>query len=195
MISSPYDVEARYAKKQTTSWIGYKVHFTENCEEYEPHLITRVETTPAPIADAEMTSVIHEALQEKQLLPTLRIVDTGYLDAGLLVVRKQEHGVELLGPTRADHTWQAQAGQGFDASSFGTDWEQQQAMRGGETRRSTPGKPGAIPHHEFLGSQWDQGALRRRKARLVQHPLAGAVNSRQRRFTSNSGSGRFLPWQ
>jgi transposase len=40
-ISSPYDVEAHFAKKQTTSWVGYKVHLTEACEE-APHLITHV---------------------------------------------------------------------------------------------------------------------------------------------------------
>jgi transposase len=31
MISSPYDEEARYARKGTTSWIGYKIHLTETC--------------------------------------------------------------------------------------------------------------------------------------------------------------------
>jgi len=29
MISSPYDSEAHYARKRSTSWIGYKVHLTE----------------------------------------------------------------------------------------------------------------------------------------------------------------------
>jgi transposase len=32
-ISSPHDVAARYAKKGTTSWIGYKVHLIEMCED------------------------------------------------------------------------------------------------------------------------------------------------------------------
>lgn len=45
MISSPYDLDAHYAKKYTTSWVGYKVHFTESCEQDQPHLITHVETT------------------------------------------------------------------------------------------------------------------------------------------------------
>jgi transposase len=128
MISSPYDPEAHYAKKHTTSWIGYKVHFTESCEKDKLHLITHVETTAAPVADAEATTLIHAALNEKQLLPHLHIVDTGYLDAELLVTSKQQHGVELLGPTRLDYRWQARAGQGFDAGSFVIDWEQQQAL-------------------------------------------------------------------
>jgi transposase len=51
MISSPYDLDAHYAKKHTTTWIGYKAHFTETCEPNELHLITHVETTAGPIAD------------------------------------------------------------------------------------------------------------------------------------------------
>jgi transposase len=33
MISSPYDTQAHYARKRSTSWIGYKVHLTETCDE------------------------------------------------------------------------------------------------------------------------------------------------------------------
>jgi len=29
-MSSPYDADAHYARKRTTSWVGYKVHLTEN---------------------------------------------------------------------------------------------------------------------------------------------------------------------
>jgi transposase len=32
-ISSPYDLDAHYAKKRTTQWVGYKVHITETCED------------------------------------------------------------------------------------------------------------------------------------------------------------------
>jgi len=32
-ISSPYDPEARYGKKRGEDWVGYKVHYTETCEE------------------------------------------------------------------------------------------------------------------------------------------------------------------
>src|SRR5947209_7869938 len=28
-ISSPYDPDAHYAKKNTTQWVGYKIHMTE----------------------------------------------------------------------------------------------------------------------------------------------------------------------
>jgi len=117
-LGSPHDPEARYGKKGTTQWEGYKVHFTETCEPDAPHLITSVQTTPAPIADGDQTPVIQADLQAKDLLPEQQIVDTGYLDAKLLVSSREEYGVDLLGPTRADYHWQAREGQGFAASDF-----------------------------------------------------------------------------
>jgi transposase len=126
-ISSPYDPEARYAKKHTTSWVGYKVHVTETCEDEAPHVITHVETTTGPVSDGAVTPRIHEALAHTGLLPRTHIVDTGYLDAELLATSQREYGVDLLGPTRPDYKWQAQAGQGFDVSHFPIDWEHHQA--------------------------------------------------------------------
>jgi len=127
MISSPYDVDAHYAKKHTTSWVGYKVHLSETCEPGALHLITNVETTAAPIADGDVTEAIHQSLASKNLLPNKHIVDTGYLDAELLVNSQAQHQVELLGPTRSDLRWQAKAGNGFAASDFKVDWQQQVA--------------------------------------------------------------------
>jgi transposase len=54
MRSSPYEPNAHYVKKHTTSWVGYKVHLSETCEPSELHLITNVETTPAPVADGDI---------------------------------------------------------------------------------------------------------------------------------------------
>jgi transposase len=127
MISSPYDTEAHYARKRSTSWIGYKVHLTETCEEETPHLITHVETTPAPLDDSDAVEPIHEALEEKGLLPSRNLVDTGYVEAKLLVKISRQYSVDLYGPTRADYHWQSQAGRGFDASSFQIDWDKQEA--------------------------------------------------------------------
>jgi transposase len=124
-ISSPYDPEARYARKDTTTWVGYKVHLTESCDGDAPHLITHVETTPAPIADGDMTTAIHEGLEAKGLLPGKHLADTGYVDAVLLVESRQRFGVDLVGPTRSDQRWQAGADEGFAASNFHVDWERQ----------------------------------------------------------------------
>jgi transposase len=126
-ISSPYDPEAHYARKHTTQWVGYKVHITETCEDDLPHLITNIETTPGPAADGAATPKIHAALQQRGLPPGTHIVDTGFLDADLLVDSQNDYGVDLLGPTRLDYHWQAREGTGFDAQHFQIDWAQQHA--------------------------------------------------------------------
>jgi transposase len=126
-ISSPYDRDAHYAKKRTTQWVGYKVHVTETCADDLPQLITDVETTPGPTADGEMTPVIHAALAQRALLPAIHLVDTGFLDAALLVSSRADYQVELVGPTRSDYHWQAREGTGFAAAFFQVDWEQQHA--------------------------------------------------------------------
>lgn len=97
VISSPYDLEARLGRKRTTQWVGYKIHLTESCEEGQPHLITQVATTPAPVADGAVTAHIHQVLKDKNLLPQRHLVDTGYLDAELLASSWRNHQVELYG--------------------------------------------------------------------------------------------------
>jgi hypothetical protein len=57
----------------------------------------------------------------------MHIVDTGYLDAELLVTSKQGYSVTLLGPTRANYRWQAREATGFEACKFDNDWERKQA--------------------------------------------------------------------
>jgi transposase len=86
-----------------------------------------VETTAAPTTDVTMTAPIHEALAAKALLPSTHVVDAGYIAATLLVSSPTQHQVELVGPVRTDVSWQARAGQGYDISAFGVDWEAQTA--------------------------------------------------------------------
>src|SRR5262249_32190536 len=74
-ISSPYDVEAHYAKKRSTSWVGYKVHVTETCDPDAPSLITNIETTSGPTPDGAVVGCIHETLKQRDLLPRLHLVD------------------------------------------------------------------------------------------------------------------------
>jgi len=45
LISSPYDIEARYSTKRDVEWVGYNVHLTETCDEQMPRIIVNVETT------------------------------------------------------------------------------------------------------------------------------------------------------
>jgi transposase len=126
-ISSPYDLDAHYARKRSTQWVGYKIHLTETCEEDVPHLITDVESTTGPIADGAATPTIHARLQDRDLLPGIHLVDTGYLDGPLMADSTRDFGVELYGPARREHTWQAREGAGFDATHFAIDWDHQHA--------------------------------------------------------------------
>lgn len=127
-IGSPYDPEAHYSKKRSTTWVGFKVHLTETCEKDAPHLITHVETTSAPVSDDARTALIHEGLKRNDLLPQQHIVDTGYVDAQLLVESQQDYQIELVGPTRRNHQWQANQQLGFDADHFLIDWQAEQAI-------------------------------------------------------------------
>ena len=122
-FDSPYDPDARFGNKRSTTWSGYKAHFTETCDEDCPHLVVHVETTPAPMSDVAMTAPVHEALRAKDLPPSTHLVDAGYVDADLLVDAKAEHGIELVGPVRPDTSWQAKAGEGYDISAFSIDWD------------------------------------------------------------------------
>ena len=98
------------------------------CDDDLPHLITNVETTIGPAADGAATPRIHDALQRRGLLLGTHIVDTGFLDAELLVESQDDYGVDLLGPTRLDYHWQAREGAGFDAQHFQIEWDQQYAI-------------------------------------------------------------------
>lgn len=136
-VHSPYDPEAHYGNKGAVEWMGYKVHFTESCEENEVHLITQVETTSAVVPDVEVGEPILSALEEKELLPEQHIVDSGYVDIEWVFKSQNERGVSVLGPVRPDPHWQAQASDGFAASCFTIDWHNQQvSCPGGQTTKS-----------------------------------------------------------
>jgi transposase len=113
---------ARTGKKRETTWLGYKVHLTETCalEETEPQqahvlpqLITDVQTTLANVPDVEMTATIQEGLAQHALLPDEQIVDTGYVDAELLVKSQQNYGITLVGPVLSDNRGPGQSRQGL----------------------------------------------------------------------------------
>jgi hypothetical protein len=76
-VRSPYDHSAHYGHKRDLAWFGYKVHFSETCDEEQPHLITHVETTDATTTDMQQTEAIHLALQKRELLPREHLLDAG----------------------------------------------------------------------------------------------------------------------
>jgi transposase len=124
---SPYDPEACFGNKRSTTWTGYKVHLTETCDETLPHLITDVQTTQAHITDILLTAPIHQALADKDLLPDEHLVDAGYVDADLLLTSQAKHQLTLIGPVRPNSSWQAKKQAGYDVASFHIDWEAHRA--------------------------------------------------------------------
>jgi transposase len=136
LIHSPYDADARFSTKRDILWAGYKVHLTETCDDETPHLITHAETTPATTYDGAVLETIHAALAEKGLRPQEHVVDSGYLDAEVLVSSQEGHAITLIGPVAIDTSWQAKAEQGFAITHFTIDWAQQQvACPTGNTSR------------------------------------------------------------
>ncbi len=125
-IRSPHDTQARYSEKRASSWVGYKVHLTESCDEELPRLITQVETTIAPVPDSEALPIIQADLEQRQLLPSQQLADAGYVTARLLVSSEQKQ-IDLCGPPRSDSAWQARAATGFAAADFHFDWDREQA--------------------------------------------------------------------
>jgi transposase len=121
-IESPYETEVRYCTKRGMSWIGYKVHLTESCDEGLPHLITNVHTTAATATDVKQLSAIQEGLAKSGLLPAEQLADAAYVCSSNLV---SSHAcrIDLIGPTYEDRQWQAKRGEGFDVANFSINWE------------------------------------------------------------------------
>src|SRR6266699_3572955 len=107
-IVSPYDPEARAARKRDTVWLGYKVHLTETCDQDPscPHLIVQVETTAATIQEAQMLEPIAAQVRAKGLGEGEHLVDGGYT-SGKQVLQQAALGTQIIGPVPADASWQA----------------------------------------------------------------------------------------
>jgi hypothetical protein len=78
--------------------------------------------------DMSATAVIHQRLAMRGLLPAKHFVDSGYVDADLLVSSRRDHGVSLEGPVRKISTWASRAGHGYDMPNFKIDWERKQVI-------------------------------------------------------------------
>ena len=63
---------------------------------------------------------------DKGVPPAEHLVDTGYMDVGLLLESQRTQGTRLVGPVRPDPGWQAQQHTGYDASQFVFDWQAKQ---------------------------------------------------------------------
>jgi Transposase domain (DUF772) len=86
------------------------------------------EAVRSGITDSELSAPIHETLAKRDLLPREHFLDSGYVDADLLVKSQHDLGIEVIGPMRPDSSWQAQAEQGYDVAHFTVDWESHQVV-------------------------------------------------------------------
>ncbi len=146
LVSSPHDAEARYSTKRGNSWVGYKVHLTESCDEQAPRLITNVETTPATTPDDNMVEVVHRSLRRRGLLPAEHLVDKGYTDAKVLVRSQAEHGIAIIGPV-------AQRPELADTRERGLREERLRRQLGSEGRYLPGGKAKYLLAAEYLPGQ------------------------------------------
>jgi len=142
LIQSPYDVEARYSSKRATHWVGYKSHLSETCDDGQPARITQVLTTPATTQDSVMGPTIQQDLAERDLLPGTHLLDSGYVDADLLVTAQTQHQIDVVGPPFGSYSRQRLAGQGDDLQAFVIDWEAEHARcpQGQTSVQWTPGR-------------------------------------------------------
>ncbi|MFI6663321.1 IS1182 family transposase, partial [Streptomyces sp. NPDC050523] len=127
-FDSPYDTDAHYCVKRDVEWSGYRVHFTESCDQDLPHLVVHVATTIAPVQDGQLTEKIHDDLATRRLAPAEHIVDTAYLSPAHIERAQLVHNITLLGPVLADNSRQAKAASGFDKTAFTIDWVNEQAI-------------------------------------------------------------------
>ncbi len=199
LIQSPYDHEARYSSKRETTWVGYKVHISETCDDDRPDLITHVLTTAATMQDSVMGPAIQQDLADRDLLPNTHLLDSGYVDSELLVSARRQHGVDMVGPPFGSYSRQRRAGQGYDVHAFVIDWEREQATcpQGQTSVKWTPrvninGDP--VVHMRFdtatcracavrSACTWAKDAPRRLTVRTKEHHLAIQA-ARQRQETA-----------
>ncbi len=127
LICTPYDAQARYSQKRQTIWTGYKVHLTETCDPDQPHFITDVQTTLAPLADVDQLPKIQADLAGRGLLPAEQMVDAAYVSSQQVLASRQTYGIDLVGPMPGNQSWQARAQQGYATPDFALDWAAQQA--------------------------------------------------------------------
>ena len=88
-----------------------------------PNLITHVETVPGPIADGTLMPRVHRVLQQQGRLPWVHLVDSGFLDAELLVASRRTSGSTCSG-RRARPALAGPRAEGFGVEHFVVDWAQ-----------------------------------------------------------------------
>jgi len=123
LITSPYDIEARYSRKKHTAWTGDQVHFTETCEADAPHLMVEVIPTSATMTDGDIVEEVHAHLEEQQMLPAQHWMDMGSVDAEVLAQSQNRSQVDIVGPVMPDLSWASKEAGRCDHRQFQIDWQ------------------------------------------------------------------------
>lgn len=135
-LASPHDQEARYSTKRSVTWVGYKVHLTETCDQDTPNLITHVETTPGTDDDSTAVAAIHHGLERDERLPSEHLLDTGYTSGELITTSKEKYSITIVGPVPPDTSWQARDERAFGSTAFASNWERSRPLV--QQERSAP---------------------------------------------------------
>jgi hypothetical protein len=69
LLWTPSNPDARSRKTRSTIWTGDTVQQTESSEQEGPHLLSDVQTTPAPWGDTARIVPIEQTLHARRLLP------------------------------------------------------------------------------------------------------------------------------
>jgi transposase len=125
-IESPYDPEARFRSKSGLHWTGYAAVLTKTCDADRPSLITHLATTTAAVHEVNSTAAIQQALVGLGLPPGEPLVDAGFVAAELLVLSREERGIDLVGPPRLDVSWQNRTEGAYGVEDFAIDWQREQ---------------------------------------------------------------------
>ena len=150
--------------KPNASWVGYRTHFTETCDEHEPRLITHVKTSVATEQDSEVPHSIQADLVKRDFRAQgpnrLWVADITYVPtwAGFLYV-----AVVLDAWSRRVVGW-----------AFATHLRVELVLEALEmaVRRR---QPQAVIHHSDHGSQYTSLAFGNRCRQAGVRPSMGTV--------------------
>ncbi|MCJ7550512.1 MAG: transposase [Anaerolineae bacterium] len=119
-IQSPHDPDARYSRKRDQEWIGNKLQVTESDDADLPHLITDIALTSSVQSDPAALGEIQARQQQRDVLPTQRLADAGYI-SGPTLTASAAVGEDLVGPAAAHHAPQTRLPAGLTQAQFTVD--------------------------------------------------------------------------
>ena len=67
-------------------------------------------------------------MEDKDLPPQQHLVDAAYIDAEVLISSQEQFGIDLVGPGRADVSWQARVEGAYDRYRFEIDWDRKRVI-------------------------------------------------------------------